>query len=83
MQLELSGVNFGFYSPDELRRLSVKQITDPGILDINQLPVPNGLYDPAMGPFDRKPKFNPSISFTFCFITHILLIVPASRVKPV
>lgn len=57
MQLELSGVNFGFYSPDEIHKISVKQITNPGILDVLENPIKDGLYDPAMGPYDRKMKF--------------------------
>ncbi|KAI8617863.1 hypothetical protein BC830DRAFT_1166671 [Chytriomyces sp. MP71] len=46
----VTGVSFAFYSPSELRALSVKQITNPQLLDAYQHPTPGGLYDPALGP---------------------------------
>lgn len=36
----------------QIRKLSVKQITSPMSLDNFKRPVPNGLYDLAMGPMD-------------------------------
>lgn len=38
---------------EEVRRHSVVKVTSPNLLDGLQLPVPNGLYDPAMGPLDH------------------------------
>jgi DNA-directed RNA polymerase I subunit RPA1 len=46
----VSAVEFGFLSADEIQTLSVKQITEPFVFDQLDQPVPNGLYDRAMGP---------------------------------
>ena len=46
-------VAFDFYSPDEIRALSVKEITKPISFDALSNPEVNGLYDPALGPVDR------------------------------
>jgi DNA-directed RNA polymerase I subunit RPA1 len=43
------GVGFGFYSGEEIKRLSVKRITQPYAFDALNNPVPNGFYDPALG----------------------------------
>ncbi|XP_028657412.1 DNA-directed RNA polymerase I subunit RPA1 [Erpetoichthys calabaricus] len=50
----LEGVSFGIYSADEIRKLSVKAITNPQYLDNMGNPAPNGLYDLALGPADSK-----------------------------
>ncbi|ETV70991.1 hypothetical protein H257_13721 [Aphanomyces astaci] len=49
---EVSEVSFGFYSDDEIRDLSVKQITSRISFDTLKNPVLGGLYDPALGPVD-------------------------------
>ncbi|CAK4067593.1 unnamed protein product [Aphanomyces euteiches] len=49
---EVSEVTFGFYSDDEIRDLSVKQITSRISFDSLKNPVIGGLYDPALGPID-------------------------------
>ncbi|RHY34590.1 hypothetical protein DYB32_000813 [Aphanomyces invadans] len=49
---EVSEVCFGFYSDDEIRDLSVKQITSRISFDTLKNPVLGGLYDPALGPID-------------------------------
>ena len=36
----------------QIRKLSVKQITSPLSLDNLKHPIPNGYYDPALGPLD-------------------------------
>jgi DNA-directed RNA polymerase I subunit RPA1 len=43
------GVSFSFYEEDEIRRLSVKRITNPTTYALD-LPTNGGLYDRAMGP---------------------------------
>ncbi|ORY31547.1 beta and beta-prime subunits of DNA dependent RNA-polymerase [Rhizoclosmatium globosum] len=48
---QVTGVSFSFYSPDEIRKLSVKQITNPILLDALNHPTKGGLYDSALGPF--------------------------------
>jgi len=42
------GTWFGFYTGDEIKRMSVKRITNPIALDDLNLPLPGGLYDPAL-----------------------------------
>nr|XP_013006968.1 DNA-directed RNA polymerase I subunit RPA1 [Cavia porcellus] len=50
----LQGISFGMYSAEELRKLSVKSITNPQYLDSLGNPSANGLYDLALGPADSK-----------------------------
>lgn len=49
----VTSCSFGFYSEEEIKRLSVKRITRPEGLDALGQPVSGGLYDPALGPLDR------------------------------
>lgn len=46
------GVGFGFLHDDEIKKLSVKQITNSSTYDSLKQPVIGGLYDRAMGPTD-------------------------------
>jgi DNA-directed RNA polymerase I subunit RPA1 len=48
-----SSVSFSFLTSEDIRRISVKQITNPGVLEYGR-PVLDGLYDPALGPSDRS-----------------------------
>ncbi|NWH47976.1 RPA1 polymerase, partial [Fregata magnificens] len=50
----LVGVSFGMYTAEEIRKLSVKPITNPQYLDNVGNPAINGLYDLALGPPDSK-----------------------------
>uniref|UniRef100_U3DUQ3 DNA-directed RNA polymerase subunit n=1 Tax=Callithrix jacchus TaxID=9483 RepID=U3DUQ3_CALJA len=50
----LQGISFGMYSAEELKKLSVKSITNPRFLDSLGNPSANGLYDLALGPADSK-----------------------------
>ncbi|XP_020588466.1 DNA-directed RNA polymerase I subunit 1-like [Phalaenopsis equestris] len=43
-------ISFSFYSAEEVRRISFKAITKSELLDTKDSPVPDGLYDPALGP---------------------------------
>ncbi|XP_028403627.1 DNA-directed RNA polymerase I subunit RPA1-like isoform X2 [Dendronephthya gigantea] len=49
----LSGVRFSLYSEEEIRKLSVKCVTNPQTFDHFSNPTYGGLYDPAFGPTDR------------------------------
>lgn len=49
----ISGVSFSFLSSEEIRAMSVKQITNPELLDNTQMATAGGLYDPALGPMKR------------------------------
>uniref|UniRef100_A0A8C4V3P1 DNA-directed RNA polymerase subunit n=1 Tax=Falco tinnunculus TaxID=100819 RepID=A0A8C4V3P1_FALTI len=50
----LVGVSFGMYTAEEIRKLSVKAITNPQYLDNVGNPAINGLYDLALGPPDSR-----------------------------
>uniref|UniRef100_A0AAX7VDN6 DNA-directed RNA polymerase subunit n=1 Tax=Astatotilapia calliptera TaxID=8154 RepID=A0AAX7VDN6_ASTCA len=50
----LEGMSFGIYSAEEIRKLSVKAITNFRFLDGVGNVAPNGLYDLALGPADIK-----------------------------
>ena len=49
---QVSEVEFGFYTAEEIQKLSVKRITSRLAFDGLGNPVINGLYDPALGPID-------------------------------
>uniref|UniRef100_A0A8C2Z3L7 DNA-directed RNA polymerase subunit n=1 Tax=Cyclopterus lumpus TaxID=8103 RepID=A0A8C2Z3L7_CYCLU len=50
----LEGMSFGMYSTEEIRKLSVKAITNFRFLDSVGNVAPNSLYDLALGPADIK-----------------------------
>ena len=45
----LSSMSFTLYSAAELRKLSVKEVTNPQTFDILMHPTPGGLHDPTFG----------------------------------
>lgn len=45
----ISGVDFGVYSNEDVKAISVKRIHNTPTLDSFNNPVPGGLYDPALG----------------------------------
>ncbi|XP_040030506.2 DNA-directed RNA polymerase I subunit RPA1 isoform X2 [Gasterosteus aculeatus] len=51
---QLEGMSFGMYSAEEIRKLSVKLITNVRLLDGVGNVALNGLYDLALGPADSK-----------------------------
>ena len=53
---ELSSVKFDFYSPEEIKRISMKQITVTNVYNEFGLPNPGSLSDPCLGvgAFDRN-----------------------------
>ncbi|WPK26041.1 hypothetical protein PUMCH_003386 [Australozyma saopauloensis] len=51
---EITSVDFGVLSTEEVRRLSAKQITNPIVFDNLGHTVNNGLYDLALGAFLRN-----------------------------
>ncbi|KAI8888789.1 beta and beta-prime subunits of DNA dependent RNA-polymerase [Backusella circina FSU 941] len=50
---EVSSVSFSFYEPSEIRKISVKQIVNPVLFDTLGHPTKGGLYDPALGPYQK------------------------------
>ena len=53
MPSAVSSISFSFLSTEDIRRISVKQILNPVLLDDLNRPNVGGLYDPALGPSDR------------------------------
>ena len=51
---KISSIQFGILHPDELKRMSVCEVTKPETFDGSR-PVINGLFDPRMGVIDRGP----------------------------
>jgi DNA-directed RNA polymerase beta' subunit len=51
---EVVGVSFGVYTEEEIRKLSVKEITNPTTFTVLGQPVSGGLYDATLGPLDRQ-----------------------------
>lgn len=47
-------VNFGLHTDDEIKSLSVKEITNPTTFDQFLHPTIGGCYDPALGPTERN-----------------------------
>ena len=50
----VTGISFSFLSTDDVKRISVKQIVNPVLLDDLNRPNNGGLYDPALGPSERN-----------------------------
>jgi hypothetical protein len=55
--VELESILFGFYTEEEVKKLSVKKLTKSERLDAKNCPVPGGLLDPAMGPLNANDTY--------------------------
>ena len=77
---EARALQYGFYTANELRKLSVVQVTSSEQRDALDRPLPGGLYDPKMGPTDHYETC-PScgLDYSLCpgHIGHIDLALPA------
>ncbi|KJE89112.1 RNA polymerase I largest subunit [Capsaspora owczarzaki ATCC 30864] len=76
---QIAGVSFALYDPEEIRRLSVKRITNPTLLDNLNHPTPGGLYDPELGPIDSDATCRTcNLASTHCpgHVGHIELALP-------
>ncbi|KAF3774771.1 DNA-directed RNA polymerase I subunit [Nymphaea thermarum] len=51
----VESVHMAFYTDEEVRGMSAKEITTPILFDNLGRPVPGGLFDPAMGPWKDDP----------------------------
>lgn len=49
----IGSTSFSFLSTEEIKKISVKQIVNPVLLDNTNTPAAGGLYDPALGPMKR------------------------------
>ncbi|KAL0227467.1 hypothetical protein RCL1_003611 [Eukaryota sp. TZLM3-RCL] len=47
------GLDFSFYSREEVEKLSVCKVYNPVLFDTLNNPCKNGLYDPSLGPLNR------------------------------
>ena len=77
---ESRSVSYGFYTADELRKLSVVQVNSSEQRDALDRPLPGGLYDPAMGPTDHfETCVTCGLDYSLCpgHIGHIDLALPA------
>jgi DNA-directed RNA polymerase beta' subunit len=59
----VTSVSFSFLTSEDIRRISVKQIKNSGVLEYGR-PVYDGLYDPALGPSDRSDMYVDLIFFS-------------------
>ncbi|KAH9943303.1 beta and beta-prime subunits of DNA dependent RNA-polymerase [Epithele typhae] len=50
----VESVSFSFLTTEDVRRISVKQIVNPVLLDDLGRPNVGGLYDPSLGPSDKQ-----------------------------
>ena len=50
----VQSVSFSVLTTDDVRRISVKQVTNPVLLDGLNRPNVGGLYDPALGPVHKQ-----------------------------
>ena len=53
---QVKAVSFRFYTSDEIRAQSVKALTNAELFDALNHPTVGGLYDAALGPFDKFSK---------------------------
>ena len=53
----VASISFSFLSTEDVRRLSVKQIVNPVLLDNFNQPNLGGLYDPALGPSTQRDVY--------------------------
>ncbi|CAF1235167.1 unnamed protein product [Rotaria sordida] len=75
----ISGLLFSNYTSEEIRRLSVKELTSSSAIDRLGAPVPGGPYDLALGPFDKNDRcFTCGQGFVSCpgHLGHISLVLP-------
>ncbi|KAE9596846.1 putative DNA-directed RNA polymerase [Lupinus albus] len=76
----VEAVAFSFFTYEELKRSSCVTIKNPILLDGLDRPVHEGLYDPALGPFDEKsPCKTCGQTSKHCpgHFGHIELVLPA------
>lgn len=50
----VASISFSFLTAEDIRRISVRQIVNPVLLDALNRPNVGGLYDPALGPGARS-----------------------------
>ncbi|KAK7204850.1 hypothetical protein BZA70DRAFT_248940 [Myxozyma melibiosi] len=63
---EITDVEFGYFTAQDIRNLSVKQITHPQVFDSLGHPISGGLHDLALGAFDKQPCATCRLDSRFC-----------------
>lgn len=63
---EITSVDFGVLSTDEIRRISAKRISNPTVFDNLGHPINGGLYDLALGAFLRNLCATCGLDEKFC-----------------
>ncbi|KAI8343954.1 hypothetical protein BC941DRAFT_491756 [Chlamydoabsidia padenii] len=77
---EIDSVSFSFYDPQEIRKISVKQVVNPLLFDALGHPTKGGLYDSALGPYQKSQICGTCAqTYTNCpgHFGHIDLPIPA------
>ena len=75
----LSSVKFLTYSREEIKRISCKKVTNPHTFDSLLHPNNGGLYDPALGPYDKHDLCGTcGLNYMYCpgHMGHIALPLP-------
>jgi DNA-directed RNA polymerase I subunit RPA1 len=49
----ISSISFSYLNSEDIRKISVKQVTNPTLFDNLNEPTAGGMYDPVFGPLDR------------------------------
>ena len=77
---EITGVSFGFFDPKDVVAMSVQEIDVSMTFDELGMPIPGGLYDPALGPTSVQGDICPTchLGYKSCpgHVGHISLSVP-------
>jgi DNA-directed RNA polymerase I subunit RPA1 len=76
---EATSVSFSFLSSQDVRRISVKQVSDPQLFDGLNNPTLGGLYDPAFGPLQRYDVLVAALPRTGLKFEEILTMGRTSR----
>ncbi|KAJ4845038.1 hypothetical protein Tsubulata_031298 [Turnera subulata] len=74
----VQSVEFGFLTDEEVKKLSVVKINNNNLVDLMGRPVPGGLYDPSLGPYQDETCKTCSQGSHHCpgHCGHIELLMP-------
>ena len=64
------------YTSGEVRKLSVKRITNPVLLDQMNHPTVGGLYDPALGPQKQGEMYVVIVAYHFLYKVDSVVTFP-------
>lgn len=78
-----TSLSFSFLTTEDVKRISVKQITNATLLDNLNRPSIGGLYDPALGPLERGDMSVPSLTGFIKYIPQLGLTTFLAAARPV